>query len=733
MKKVIAVIGITTLFVSSSFCQVHIKEQLTIQAGQSKKTEDVGTNNHVLSFTLSLQYTGDSAIIVVSGPNNYYKVFSGLGSDSGVIQSPAAGAYYFIPCINNLYHSFDQGNCFTVYLDGARVPWAGPQCGSGQSGTYGGWIVMDDFVGSFQTPYFSKFNLLLTGINPGNQPDYLGHGEEGSIAVQGYNDNTTTAWSSHTDPLTVTIVSGSQYASFHRLNYKTGNDQNLGSTINIVGDSIYNNTFDPNGGYYIEADGIQPDSNAAWIVVEAESGGLISTDTLEMMPPPVVTVTPNELQPLNNAAISVKHRDFDGKLIDYPANQLFSVGILDGERYGSIISPNGLAKEDISGVQPPFTFWAFEIDSDSVSVVVIVGTDYSGPAIIDAMTPAGKDGAQKDSTDENVKTITNAKATAGKSVASGVGVTGSRKILSSVDLPWPDSGVNTVIIKNQNDTITIDIPAPKQTWPTLPTSSGGNPNERNVQYFTVTAMNGNNPLPNYGVTLTASMILPSGGHNHTNQPNTEDMGELEDYVNHIDGNGTITTTTDENGEINLAFTAPEFSGIVLITATSTTENVKSNDSIFVKVPDLIQMGGGANLITYTSTPNLHKLEDSDYGTPTVNAAIIDAVKSYADYYGTDSDIFLAAIDMSLPWGGLFDINGDWNTPHSLHRVGKSVDFSKWYRDASGNVISVDIYVDGKLWRTTNMVNQKILDSYFAEESFDRKERNIGKIHYEYNK
>lgn len=39
----------------------------------------------------------------------------------------------------------------------------------------------------------------------------------------------------------------------------------------------------------------------------------------------------------------------------------------------------------------------------------------------------------------------------------------------------------------------------------------------------------------------------------------------------------------------------------------------------------------------------------------------------------DPDIRLAVIDMSLPWGGLFDIDGNWVSPHSLHRIGKSLD------------------------------------------------------------
>ncbi len=53
----------------------------------------------------------------------------------------------------------------------------------------------------------------------------------------------------------------------------------------------------------------------------------------------------------------------------------------------------------------------------------------------------------------------------------------------------------------------------------------------------------------------------------------------------------------------------------------------------------------------------------------------DLISAANDFDTTDfSDTGIMRLnDMSLPWGGLFDIDIDWSTPHSLHRVGKSVD------------------------------------------------------------
>jgi len=104
-----------------------------------------------------------------------------------------------------------------------------------------------------------------------------------------------------------------------------------------------------------------------------------------------------------------------------------------------------------------------------------------------------------------------------------------------------------------------------------------------------------------------------------------------------------------------------------------------------------------------------------------------------------NDIFLAVIDMSLPSGGGFDIGGGWERDisgrrgaagHKFHRIGKSVDFSHFYRDADRRVITVYIYVNGRLRNTTNTIDERELDSRFDRQGFDRLERPLRKIHYE---
>jgi hypothetical protein len=166
-----------------------------------------------------------------------------------------------------------------------------------------------------------------------------------------------------------------------------------------------------------------------------------------------------------------------------------------------------------------------------------------------------------------------------------------------------------------------------------------------------------------------------------------------------------------------------------------TPAIADSDSVVVRVPNLVPLPSGTNnLITFTSTGHLHSLDSSNYGIESVCTAISRAITDYAVEYQMPNDIFLAAIDMSLPFGGKFEIHGDWESdrgPHEYHRIGKSVDFSHTYRNANGRVIPVYIYnEDDELIETTNQINEDTLDDKFDRRGFNRWERPQRLIHYE---
>lgn len=67
----------------------------------------------------------------------------------------------------------------------------------------------------------------------------------------------------------------------------------------------------------------------------------------------------------------------------------------------------------------------------------------------------------------------------------------------------------------------------------------------------------------------------------------------------------------------------------------------------------------------------------------------EKIKETADFYYDFGDGNVIQFnDMSLPWGGMFDMNGDWNVKsgHVTHRTGTDVDVDRW---VNGKEINCD--------------------------------------------
>ena len=254
------------------------------------------------------------------------------------------------------------------------------------------------------------------------------------------------------------------------------------------------------------------------------------------------------------------------------------------------------------------------------------------------------------------------------------------------------------------------------------------------RFFTLNVVDeSKKPIAGESVEIICKLTELTGGHHH-NVPVLEQTRQGKFYAQNKKGNPLKDLITDEYGRVSIdSLVASEVSGEYLVTARLATDTtVLDTVQLKVKVPGLRPLqSGSSNLITYTSPEagRVHRLDDSDYGDSSAIAVIQSCVKQYAEEYGMESDVFLAAIDMSLPSGGLFDIKGHWQTPHQLHRTGKSVDFSAFYRDSVGNTIKVEIYIDGVLRKTTDRIDQDFLDKKFDALRFSRKEK-PDLIHYE---
>ena len=123
--------------------------------------------------------------------------------------------------------------------------------------------------------------------------------------------------------------------------------------------------------------------------------------------------------------------------------------------------------------------------------------------------------------------------------------------------------------------------------------------------------------------------------------------------------GSFCDNARAREEGNVVYTASVFGDRMLFRVQSKQNRLLWDTlSIVEKVAGLTPLPTGANnIITHTSSERHHSLANSNLGQRDIVAAIIRTVHSYAEEYGMASDVFLAVVDMSLPFGGLFDISG----------------------------------------------------------------------------
>ena len=93
--------------------------------------------------------------------------------------------------------------------------------------------------------------------------------------------------------------------------------------------------------------------------------------------------------------------------------------------------------------------------------------------------------------------------------------------------------------------------------------------------------------------------------------------------------------------------------------------------ILVMVDNLVELEPGTGYILDGDTPEHPK---NHYGIKEMNTALKELGSNWKTTCSTADD--LSYNDMSLPWGGLFDINSDWKSPHRTHLRGINIDINK---------------------------------------------------------
>jgi hypothetical protein len=172
---------------------------------------------------------------------------------------------------------------------------------------------------------------------------------------------------------------------------------------------------------------------------------------------------------------------------------------------------------------------------------------------------------------------------------------------------------------------------------------------------------------------------------------------------------TITVTTDSNGEADLKFYASRWGGKVKLRASTdySGSEMLGVDSLTIKVPDLVPLPVSNDYVKFGGTGRHPGPDDNCF-----NGAANFTYEPDENHWALQSTIdTLLAVnatwkakgmdklwinDMSLRFGGHFDVFGYWDGAHRFHRVGRDVDV-KTTRTSSlpgVEVETVSSYTDG---------------------------------------
>ncbi|HEX6939589.1 MAG TPA: Ig-like domain-containing protein [Longimicrobiales bacterium] len=179
-----------------------------------------------------------------------------------------------------------------------------------------------------------------------------------------------------------------------------------------------------------------------------------------------------------------------------------------------------------------------------------------------------------------------------------------------------------------------------------------------------------NPLPNRTVELRLDGIEQSGGHVHGGEMPPGDLSETE-------------VETGPTGIATVRYTAGVFGGLVVMRGTSA-EAKEAVDTIRVAVQGLVELLEGGSIDTIGVRA---EHPDSHWGTPAFVAdlqALADSLQARADSLASLPDSLrpagrfprvLGVNDMSLPFGGKFDLNAQYSPccSHGEHRAGTEAD------------------------------------------------------------
>ena len=238
------------------------------------------------------------------------------------------------------------------------------------------------------------------------------------------------------------------------------------------------------------------------------------------------------------------------------------------------------------------------------------------------------------------------------------------------DIPYdydiPNKRCQRVIPQPEQYTLTLNAPA-------------GDIEPSGAKTMSVRVVNSATQAPKADAKVRVTLEVQSGSGGHGHHDATRLKGTLTGCA--PAGNGLYDCTTGSDGYAGFAFKADQVSGTHTVKAectnlACTNDSNPNPENVNVKVAGLKPIPASGLYALYEAdgsvigaVPGRHP--SNHYLTPTAANKLLVIAINYHHLYPKDP--VLHVNDASLMWGGVFDLDADWDIPHEEHRRGSVVD------------------------------------------------------------
>jgi hypothetical protein len=240
-------------------------------------------------------------------------------------------------------------------------------------------------------------------------------------------------------------------------------------------------------------------------------------------------------------------------------------------------------------------------------------------------------------------------------------------------------------------TLKIAMSTPYEVRPSIPTEDGDTAKERlRKKNFEVRMTRAGKPVTGHPFRLSTNYVNESGGHDHGDTRTRRRVDNDDNYgffFTNDDDNGQRPweDMTDTSGRFSINYFASIFGDTMRICLQSKSNRLlRDSISICEKVDSLINfrsISSNGRWIFHQSDTGVMRHHDNNWCTPEFSDSLQLAIEKFynwtlaKEHGGTAIPVSLN--DMSLPYGGRYDISGLWDGRdsqyHKYHRLGTSVD------------------------------------------------------------